>query len=45
MVEGHGVHRVAEAHKKQLRGKRFQASSPNGRFSEGASLIDGQPLA
>lgn len=30
MVEGHGVHRVAAAHRRQLVGKRFKATSPNG---------------
>ena len=44
MVEGHGVHRVAAAHREQLRGKAFKASSPNGRFEEGAKLIDGKIL-
>lgn len=37
MVEGHGCHRVAHAHRKLLVGKRFVAKSPNGRFTEGAS--------
>ena len=37
MVEGHGCHRVAHAHRKLLVGKRFVAKSPNGRFTEGES--------
>ena len=37
MVEGHGCHRVAHAHRKLLLGKRFVAKSPNGRFTEGVS--------
>ena len=35
MVEGHGCHRVAHAHRKLLLGKRFAATSPNKRFTEG----------
>ncbi|GAQ78620.1 putative DNA glycosylase [Klebsormidium nitens] len=45
MVEGPGVHRVAIAHKKALLGKKFEASSPNGRFAEGAAAITGRNLA
>lgn len=44
MVEGHGVHRVALFHRAILLGRRFRATSPNGRFTEGARLIDNQPL-
>ena len=44
MVEGHGVHRVAEAHKRRLLGKSFVASSPNGRFVDGAAAINEKPL-
>jgi formamidopyrimidine-DNA glycosylase len=39
MVEGHGVHRTARAHQ-TLVGQRLTASSPNGRFTEGAAKID-----
>uniref|UniRef100_A0A7S2GFY0 DNA-(apurinic or apyrimidinic site) lyase n=1 Tax=Octactis speculum TaxID=3111310 RepID=A0A7S2GFY0_9STRA len=39
MVEGHSVHRVASRHKLKLVGKKFQASSPNGRFADGAAAI------
>lgn len=42
MVEGHSVHRVATFHRQRLVGKVFQASSPNGRFTEGAKAISGQ---
>jgi hypothetical protein len=35
MVEGHQCHRVGHAHRKQLLGKRFKATSPNGRFADG----------
>ena len=44
MVEGHGVHRVAVTHRRALVGKRFAATSPNGRFEHGARAIDGEPL-
>mmetsp|Transcript_35006 Transcript_35006/g.88202 ORF Transcript_35006/g.88202 Transcript_35006/m.88202 type:complete len:347 (+) Transcript_35006:63-1103(+) len=39
MVEGDGCHRVAAAHRKSLVGRKFKASSPNGRFSAGAQAI------
>lgn len=45
MVEGPGVHRVAAAHRKLLLGQRFIASSPNGKFTDGAAAISGQVLA
>jgi formamidopyrimidine-DNA glycosylase len=45
MVEGHSVHRVATLHRKRLIGKIFKAWSPNGRFTEGASLIDGKTFS
>ena len=44
MVEGHGVHRAANRHKKRLKGQRFKATSPNGRFAAGAKAIDGKIL-
>jgi hypothetical protein len=44
MVEGHGTHRVAAAHRKVLVGKAFVASSPNGRFEEGAAAVNGRVL-
>jgi endonuclease-8 len=42
MVEGHSVHRLAASFRKRLVGKRFAASSPNGRFVDGANAISGQ---
>jgi endonuclease VIII len=39
MVEGHSVHRVAARHRQWLVGKRFEATSPNGRFTTGAAAI------
>ena len=44
MVEGHGVHRVANRHKKRLKGQRFKAVSPNGRFTAGAEAINDKIL-
>ena len=41
MVEGHSVHRVAAVHTKRLVQKIVHATSPNGRFAEGAAEIDG----
>lgn len=35
MVEGHQCHRVGHAHRRLLLGKKFIATSPNGRFAEG----------
>lgn len=44
MPEGHTIHRAARRHTKLLRGRSVAASSPQGRFSEGAALIDGRTL-
>lgn len=38
------MHRVAHQHRQALVGRAFQARSPNGRFADGAALIDGRPL-
>lgn len=40
MVEGHQVARTAAAHRATLVGRRFRATSPNGRFSQGARDVD-----
>ena len=45
MVEGHQCHRVGHFHRKKLLGLVFEASSPNGRFCEGAAAINGKPLS
>ncbi len=42
MPEGHSVHRIARQFDRNLVGRRVTASSPQGRFAEGASLIDGR---
>jgi formamidopyrimidine-DNA glycosylase len=44
MVEGHQCHRVAAAHRKLLVGHAFKATSPNGRFIEGAAAVNNRPL-
>jgi formamidopyrimidine-DNA glycosylase len=44
MVEGHSCHRLAFQHRKRLVGRKFVATSPNGRFSDGAASIDGKVL-
>jgi endonuclease-8 len=42
--EGHTIHRLAREHKRLLGGRPVAATSPQGRFSQGAALIDGQVL-
>jgi endonuclease-8 len=42
--EGHTVHRLAAAFQAQFAGKRVTASSPQGRFEDGASVLDGLTL-
>ncbi|MCH1868536.1 DNA-formamidopyrimidine glycosylase family protein [Nocardioides sp. CFH 31398] len=44
MPEGHTIHRLANRHRRLLRGRTVEASSPQGRFAEGAALIDGARL-
>mmetsp|Transcript_23844 Transcript_23844/g.57492 ORF Transcript_23844/g.57492 Transcript_23844/m.57492 type:complete len:546 (-) Transcript_23844:392-2029(-) len=45
MVEGHSVHRIASSFRSKLVGRKFSASSPNGRFADGAAAIDGRVLS
>jgi len=42
--EGHTIHRLARDHKRLLGGQVVAASSPQGRFAEGAARIDGRVL-
>jgi len=42
--EGHTIHRLAREHKQLFGGEPVAASSPQGRFADGAVLLDGQPL-
>jgi endonuclease-8 len=44
MPEGHTIHRIAIDHSRILRGRPVAVSSPQGRFSESARLVDGQRL-
>lgn len=44
MPEGHTIHRLARRHQRLLAGQRITASSPQGRFADGAALIDGRVL-
>ncbi|MCD0178555.1 Fpg/Nei family DNA glycosylase [Micrococcus luteus] len=42
MPEGHSIHRLARQFTDVFGGRRIRASSPQGRFAEGAALLDGQ---
>ncbi|MFC7527740.1 Fpg/Nei family DNA glycosylase [Actinoplanes sp. GCM10030250] len=44
MPEGHTIHRLAMRHRELFAGRRVSASSPQGRFTAGAALIDGRVL-
>ncbi len=44
MPEGHTVHRLAGAFNAHFAGKQVDASSPQGRFADGAALLDGRVL-
>lgn len=44
MPEGHTIHRLARRHARLLGGQKVSADSPQGRFEEGAALIDGRIL-
>ncbi|MFI0352035.1 Fpg/Nei family DNA glycosylase [Actinomadura sp. 9N407] len=44
MPEGHTIHRLAAEHLRMFGGRRVGAGSPQGRFAEGARLLDGQVL-
>ncbi|MBA8815954.1 formamidopyrimidine-DNA glycosylase [Microbacterium halimionae] len=44
MPEGHSVHRIARQFARNFQGRTVAASSPQGRFSEGASLLSGRTL-
>lgn len=45
MPEGHSIHRLALAFDELFGGERLTVSSPQGRFTDGAALLDGQVLA
>lgn len=42
MPEGHSVHRIARQFERNFVGRAVSASSPQGRFVEGAGIIDGR---
>ncbi len=42
MPEGHTIHRLARDHGRDLAGRPVRASSPQGRFAEGAARVDGR---
>ncbi len=42
MPEGHSVHRIARQFDRNFIGKQLQASSPQGRFADGAAVLDGR---
>jgi endonuclease VIII len=42
MPEGHSVHRIARQFERNVVGRRVTASSPQGRFAEGAAVLDGR---
>ncbi len=44
MPEGHTVHRLAGAFATRFAGRPVEASSPQGRFAQGAALLDGRVL-
>lgn len=44
MPEGHTIHRYARQHRRLLGGQAVAASSPQGRFAQGAAVLDGCTL-
>ena len=42
MPEGHTIHRAARDHRRAFSGQKLSVTSPQGRFFEGASLLDSQ---
>ncbi|NBM19998.1 Fpg/Nei family DNA glycosylase [Streptomyces sp. GC420] len=44
MPEGHTIHRLAQDYAGRFRGRPLRATSPQGKFSDSAALLDGQPL-
>jgi endonuclease VIII len=43
--EGHTIHRLAEDFLQRFAGRPVRASSPQGKFSDGAALLDGQVMS
>ncbi len=44
MPEGHTIHRLARRHQQLFAGQQVGVDSPQGRFAEGAALLDGHTL-
>ncbi|MEU3964074.1 DNA-formamidopyrimidine glycosylase family protein [Streptomyces buecherae] len=44
MPEGHTIHRLAADYRERFADRPVRASSPQGKFADGAALVDGQPL-
>lgn len=44
MPEGHSVHRIARQFARSFVGSRVAVSSPQGRFAEGAAILDGRAM-
>jgi endonuclease VIII len=44
MPEGHTIHRLAADHTERFGGRVVRAASPQGKFADGAALVDGQTL-
>jgi endonuclease VIII len=44
MPEGHTIHRLALDHRERFGGRSVRATSPQGKFSDGAALVDGQSM-
>lgn len=44
MPEGHTIHRLAADFERRFAGRAVRASSPQGKFSDGAALLDGRVL-
>jgi endonuclease VIII len=42
--EGHTIHRLARDHERLFGGQRLSAASPQGRFADGAAVLDGELL-
>ena len=42
MPEGHTIHRAAQDHRRAFCGQKLSVTSPQGKFSEGASLLDSE---
>jgi endonuclease-8 len=42
--EGHTLHRLARLHQRKFGGQPVAVSSPQGRFAEGAAMVNGRVL-